>query len=186
MGTEIEAKVKVADLAALRGKLQSLLAIRSGSELEINSFFDAPDHRLRNQDRGLRIRVATDESGKSQCIVTMKGPLQKGRFKSREEIEYSASDPDAARAIFENLGFGLTLSFEKRRETWSLGDCSVELDELPYLGTFVEIEGKTEERVAAVKESLGLGGEPSISSGYIALLSRYLDDHRISERHIRF
>src|SRR5580700_7903505 len=100
MGTEIEAKVKVADFAVVREKLRSLDAVRRGSELEINNFFDALDHRLQKQDRGLRIRVATDESGKSTCIVTMKGPLQKGRFKSREEIEYTASDPDAVRAIF--------------------------------------------------------------------------------------
>jgi len=186
MGTEIEAKMKVSDFAPLRSKLQSLGAKRLGMELETNNFFDAPDQHLQKEDRGLRIRVAVDEAGKSHCTVTMKGPLQKGPFKTREEIEFTASDPDAVRAIFENLGFGLTLSFQKRRESWSFGGCSVELDDLPFLGKYVEIEGKTEKEIADARNALGLADLSSISSGYIALLSRYLQEHQIPERHIRF
>jgi adenylate cyclase class 2 len=186
MSTEIESKMKVEDFATLRKLLQTLGAIRQGSEMEVNDFFDAPDERLRKADRGLRIRVATDESGKSHCTITMKGPLQKGPFKTREELEFTASDPAPVRAIFENLGYRLTLSFQKRRETWEFMDCSVVLDELPYLGKYVEIEGKGEDAVAAARQALALADHPNISSGYIALLSRYLDEHRISDRHIRF
>jgi adenylate cyclase class 2 len=186
MSTEIEAKMKVDDFTPIRAKLQSQGAIREGAEFEVNSFFDAPDQHLRKQDRGLRIRIATDESGKSHCTVTMKGPLQKGPFKNREELEFTASDPEPVRAIFENLGYHLTLSFDKRRESWDFMNCSIVLDELPYLGKFVEIEGKTENAIASARQALGLADHPSISSGYIALLSRYLDEHRISERHIHF
>ena len=185
MSTEIEAKIKLEDFAAFRAKLESVGAKRVGMELETNNFFDAADARLRKEDRGLRIRVAVDEAGKSHTTVTMKGPLQKGPFKTREELEFTANDPDAVRAIFENLGYRLTLAFEKRRETWSFGDCSVELDELPYLGKFVEIEGRTEAAVAAARNALGLADQTTISSGYISLLSRYLDEHKISDRHIR-
>jgi adenylate cyclase class 2 len=186
MSTEIEAKMKVDDFAALRKVLQSSGARREGSELEINHFFDSPDQRLQKADRGLRIRVATDESGKSRCTITMKGPLQKGQYKSREELEFAASDSEPVRLIFENLGYQLTLSFEKRRESWDFMGCSVVLDELPYLGKYVEIEGKTEKAVTDACNALGLSGLSNISSGYIALLSCYLGEHKISERHIRF
>lgn len=186
MSTEIESKMKTDDFAALREKLKSLGASLLHTELETNSFFDTPDHRLQAQDRGLRIRVAINQqTQESHCTVTMKGPLQKGPFKEREELEFSASDPAPVRAIFENLGYHLTLSFEKRRESWTFANCSVVLDELPYLGNFVEIEGKTESDVAYARTALGLGNLPNISSGYISLLSRYLEEHKISERHIR-
>ena len=52
-----------------------------------------------------------------------------------------ANDDDAIDAAFAALGYSRVLSFEKRRESWKLGGCNVELDELPHLGTFVEIEG---------------------------------------------
>jgi adenylate cyclase class 2 len=179
--------MKVEDFAPLRLKLQSLGATLLHTELETNTFFDTPTKTLQKEDRGLRIRVAIDEQTKnSHCTITMKGPLQKGPFKEREETEFTASDPAPVRTIFENLGLILTLSFEKRRESWTFADCSVVLDELPYLGTYVEIEGKTESAVASARTALGLENLPNISSGYISLLSRYLDEHKITERHIRF
>ena len=92
MPTEIEAKIKVPDLAAVRTTLQAAGATRIASELETNSFFDTPDRSLQSSDKGLRLRIAVDETGKSRCTVTMKGPLQKARFKTREETEFSADD----------------------------------------------------------------------------------------------
>jgi adenylate cyclase class 2 len=186
MSEEIEAKMKVADLAAVRKRLEAAGGVRVRKELETNAFFDSPDHRLQSADRGLRIRVAVDESGSTRCLTTMKGPLQGGQFKTREEIQFSADEPDAVRKIFENLGFKSTLSFQKRRETWLFAGCEVALDEMPYLGTYVEIEGKSEVSISAARASLGLSELPLISTGYISLLSRYLEEHGIKDREIRF
>jgi len=185
MSAEIEAKMKVADLAMVRKRLEASGATRKAKELETNSFFDTPEHQLQSADRGLRIRLAVDENGKSRCLITMKGPLQAGQFKTREEIQFSANDADAVQKIFENLGYQLTLSFQKRRESWLFAECEVELDEMPYLGTYVEIEGKSEKIIAAARQSLGLANLPLISTGYISLLSRYLEEHQIKDRHIR-
>ena len=51
----------------------------------------------------------------------------------------------------------------------------VELDELPRLGRFVEVEGPDEATVMRVRADLGLAGLPLIKAGYIALL---MDDLR--------
>ena len=93
--------------------------------------------------------------------------------------------PQPAHELFLHLGYEPTLSFQKRRETWMLDDCEVALDELPYLGTYVEIEGK-ERDIPIVREKLGLAGVPLISTGYISLLWRYLEDHKIANREITF
>jgi len=186
MGVEIEAKIKVPDLAAVRAKLQAAGATRIGRELETNDFFDTPDRSLQSSDKGLRIRTAVDESGKSRCTVTMKGPVSRGQFKTRQETEFSADDPEAVREMLENLGYQLTLSFEKRRESWTTAACQVALDELPHLGTFVEIEGKTERDVSAARDLLQLADSPLIFSGYISLMARYLQERQINDRRVRF
>ncbi|MGD0461717.1 MAG: class IV adenylate cyclase [Tepidisphaeraceae bacterium] len=186
MSTEIEAKIKVPDLSAVRQKLEAAGAQRRGKDLETNSFFDTPARSLQSADKGLRIRVAVDESGKSKCLITLKGPIQQGQFKMREETEFSADDPQAVGRLFENLGYHLTLSFEKRRESWKLGECEVDLDELPYLGAYVEIEGPGASVVDAVRRRLGLENLPVIKTGYISMLARYLEEHQIKDRQIRF
>jgi len=185
MSEEIEAKMKVPDLAAIRARLQNAGAQYKKKELETNTFFDTSKGLLRQNDRGLRIRQAVDEQGNGRYLITMKGPMKPGQFKSREEIQFSIDQPQPAREMFMHLGLEPTLSFQKRRETWVLNDCEVTLDELPYLGTYVEIEGK-ERDIPIVREKLSLTGVPLISTGYISLLWRYLEDHKIANREISF
>lgn len=176
MGLEIEAKMKVAELSVVREKLKAVGARFVKRTNETNRFYDAADGRLRNAGRGLRLRTNTDaDLGSADHVVTMKGPLQGGKFKSREELEFSIDDVETAAAVLGHLGYPLNLSFEKRRESWELDGCKIELDELPVLGTFIEIEGKDEQSVELVRQKLGLGGEPTISTGYASMIAKHLE-----------
>jgi adenylate cyclase class 2 len=182
MGLEIEAKMRIADLAAIRSKLQAVGATHIGHTNEINRFFDAPDGRLRNKGHGLRLRTNTNaQTGDASHVVTMKGPLQAGPFKSREELEFSVDDVEAAKTVFERLGYSLELSFEKRRESWTLDGCKIELDEMPIFGTFVEIEGPDEASVIAARRTLGLHGEPNINQGYASMVAQHLSGTNLRE-----
>jgi adenylate cyclase, class 2 len=185
MATEIEAKMKVVDLAAIAKRLADKGATRLRTDLEINTFLDTPTATLRSAGSGLRIRTATDDSGKSRSLITLKGPLQPGQLKTREETQFAVTDPAAATKMFEILGYRPTLSFQKRRQSWTFQGCEVELDELPYLGSYVEIEGDSNDRVMAARAALGLADLPLISEGYVAILAKYLHDHGIKEREIR-
>jgi adenylate cyclase class 2 len=187
MPSEIEAKLKVGDLEATRQKLKTLGAKADGTRLEINTFFDTPDHTLRLADKGLRLRTRRDlDDGKEDAILTFKGPNQPGPFKNRDEIETRVDDPKATAALLEALGFCRDLSFEKKRESWKLDGCHVELDEVPHLGCFVEIEGPDEKSIAALQQKLGLDGLPAVKTSYIALLVAWLNEHGREERDIRF
>jgi adenylate cyclase, class 2 len=184
---EIEAKIKVPDHAPLRAKLQQLGAIRSGECLEINTFFDTEDRSLLAADRGLRIRIKRDlKTLQEEFIVTLKGPRMHGQLKSREETEVNIADAKTMTSIFDQLGFKVVLSFEKRRESWTLGGCHVELDDLPHLGTYIEIEGPGEAKVMKVREQLGLSDRPLVKASYIALLMTYLQEHGQSGREVKF
>ncbi|MEM6507068.1 MAG: CYTH domain-containing protein, partial [Planctomycetota bacterium] len=84
------------------------------------------------------------------------------------------------------LGYHHVLSFEKRRIRYELDGCNVELDELPIIGRFVEIEGPSEDAVLAVREKLGLSDEPLIRSSYIAMLKTHQQESHSSDAMIQF
>jgi len=172
MGVEIEAKLKVDDHDAVRARLTKLGAARITRTLETNTFFDAPDALLRKSDRGLRVRQNHDlERGHDSAVITFKGPRQPGAVKKRMEIETTVGDAATASELFRALGFQPTLSFEKLRESWQLAGCHIELDELPHLGKFVEIEGPDETTVLSVRRDLGLADHPAIQQSYISMLA---------------
>jgi adenylate cyclase class 2 len=187
MAIEIEAKMKVADHAALRTQLQSLGATKVGEFLETNTFFDTEDRSLLAADRGLRIRQNRNVSaGSEQFILTLKGPRLHGQLKSREETEVTVGDARTMTALLDQLGYRVVLSFEKKRESWTLNNCHIELDEIPHLGTYVEIEGPGEEKVMKLREQLGLSDRALVKASYIALLMTYLQEHGQTERHVKF
>lgn len=187
MPVEIEAKMTVESFEPVRAKLRETGAHRVGEHFEVNAFFDTEDRSLLAADEGLRLRVEQDETtGRARHVVTYKGPRQLGPLKSREELEVQVSEWDATVALFEKLGYLRTLSFEKRRETWELDGCKVELDEVPRLGTFVEIEGPDDRTVLATRERLGLASRPLLKSSYIALLMSHLQERGIATRNVTF
>ena len=187
MPSEIEAKMKVDEFDTVRNRLSESGARRVKEVLETNTFFDTPERSLLSQDKGLRLRRARDAAdGKQSFVVTVKGPQQKGELKNREESEVGVDDGDDAIRLLAALGFSPTLSFEKKRESWKLADCKIELDELPLLGRFVEIEGPDEATVMQVRQQLGLSDSPLIQTGYITMLSRLLHDRQDDRKSITF
>ena len=187
MAIEIEAKMRLTDVPALEAKLTEAGAERGPVLLEVNTFYDTPDHRLKTADQGLRIRVERNvETDNEQTRITYKGPRAHGKVKSRTEIEFGILDASAASQLFAALGYEPVLSFEKKRRRWHLGGCAVEIDSLPLLGEFVEIEGPTDEKVLAVRRQLDMGDVPLLRPSYIAMLVTHLAEHGINEKYIGF
>ena len=113
-------------------------------------------------------------------------PRQASELKLREEIEITIDNPDAARELLGALGFIEVLRFGKRRESWQFNDCQIELDQLPHLGCYVEIEGPNEAQVREVTKVLDMNDKQHIPSSYIALLVKYCQDHGLQSSHITF
>ncbi|MEM8782917.1 MAG: class IV adenylate cyclase, partial [Planctomycetota bacterium] len=153
---------------------------------EMNTFFDDTNGRLKTSDQGLRVRIETHDDGDARIYVTHKGPRAHGQLKSRAETELSVSDADRAAALMGALGYHPVIAFEKRRHRFELDGCRVELDTLPRIGEFIEIEGPTEEAVMSVRDKLGLADEPLIKASYIALLQDHLRQQGQSVSVVRF
>jgi adenylate cyclase class 2 len=187
MPNEIEAKMKVESFDQIRDALKKGGAKRIGSVFETNTFFDSSQKNLVAKDTGLRLRrTRDDKSGEEKFIITVKGPQGAGELKNRPEAEVGVENGKDAKAVLEALGYSPTLSFEKRRESWKFGQCKIELDEMPVLGKFVEIEGPDEKSVMGVREKLGMNDAPLIRTGYATMLAKYLKEKGDSRRVVKF
>jgi adenylate cyclase class 2 len=185
MGIEIEAKMKLDDPSAILRHLAAACP-PPVEHIEINTFLDTPDRSLTKSDRGLRIRTDRDPATAiEQVIITYKGPRQPGPLKTRQEVElHAASDTDAA-ALLECLGYRPTLRFEKHRTAYKFMGCAVDIDRLPLLGGFIEIEGPDEQSVMSARRALGLSHAPLIGDSYATMLSQHLERQAIASRDIR-
>jgi len=177
MADEIEMKVRVDDFAAVRRALKRCGARHLGTVVQSDVFFDTDERALLADSSGLRVRrtrIVRPGCGArpdARPLLTFKGPVRPGRkAKIRREMETRFETPGALADILGALGLKIILSYEKRRCSYRLGRCGVELDEVPLLGRFVEVEGPNERTVVGLTRKLGLGGE-SIKTGYARLLA---------------
>ncbi len=146
---EIEVKIPVEDLDAVRGRLQKRggVATRARHD-ECNDLYDHPDGRLAAAGCALRLRRTA-----GLCRLTFKGPARfEQGIRTREERETTVGEAEEADAILVRAGLVRRFRYEKRREEWTLAGCAIALDETP-IGNFMEIEGdpvRIREAVAAL------------------------------------
>lgn len=173
MPIETECKIRVDDFATIEARLQGLGAEPHGEFVQDDVFFDTQDHRLLQADQGLRLRSLWRHGGTEgahEYVLTYKGARQPGQLKRREEIEVVVAGLEAMVEMMARLGFAVMLQLQKRRRHYRLQDCWVELDTVPLLGRFVEIEGPGQEEIARVAGELGLDLSRSLTDSYAALL----------------
>jgi len=190
---EIEIKLRVADVAAIRSFLKRLRAKElSPRTYESNTLYDMPRSDLRRRGQLIRIRIQQPASsfGKRRsnesaaALLTYKGPSHLSRnatksgrhsntrslFKIKEEAELSLTGPDEMARILRALGLRPVFRYEKFRTTYALPGVrglKIELDETP-LGIYLELEGPFAgiDRGARL---LGYGRQDYIKESYGAL-----------------
>ncbi len=168
---EIEAKLRVDDLEAVRLALTSSGGQFVGRYIEHNHILDRSDGDLREAGCGLRVRAMDAIDGEpAAATLTFKGAVEPSTYKRRTEIQTTVGDAGATIRLLTALGFIEVLSYRKVRESWKLGGCCVELDEVPLLGKYVEIEGDSEAVIGEVQRTLGLDGVAHVSGSYVRML----------------
>jgi adenylate cyclase class 2 len=173
MHAEIEAKLKVDSLADVERGLVASGASFVRETVQTDSYFDTADRSLTRADQCLRLR--TEEIGeRERLVLAYKGAKEPDDYKKRREIELEVNDAEAAELLLKELGYQKALAFDKRRRAWDLQGCEVALDELPLLGTFVEIEGPDSDTIARVQGLLGLSAVPHIRDSYASLIAQEL------------
>lgn len=175
MANEIEMKFKVASHAAIRRRLEREGQYLGGM-LQTDCYYDTPGRDLLQRDSGLRIRTAARLRGHelhrdARPLLTYKGPVDpRRRAKVRREVQTRVEDAAAMGEVLAAMGFSPALTIQKKRITYRVGRCLVELDELPLIGRFVEIEGPGEAAIDAVRKKLQIEDD-STKSGYTKLVA---------------
>ena len=179
MCVEIEAKLKVDSLEEIEHKLVEAGAEFRQEQRQIDNYFDDANRTLTKADKCLRLRrQLTGDNEK--VFLTYKGPKEKDQLKKRQEIEIEVGNVDSTRKLLSALGYDQALVVEKKRRIYRLGGCIVALDELPLLGSFVEIEGSDDEKIVNVQRDLGLADLQHIPVSYASLMAEKLS-HESSE-----
>jgi adenylate cyclase, class 2 len=180
MQQENECKIPIGSRSEVASSLRKLGAIDEGDVFERNWIFDTPDNRLRKEKKLLRLRQ--DERG----LATFKGPPLPGTFKRREEQECEVSDIETLRAIFERIGFSEMWYYEKRRHSFSLEGCHIALDLVPELGSFIEVEGPSEDMIETTLAKLRLDPANHMRDSYLGLFQAQCRDEEGTLRSMRF
>jgi adenylate cyclase class 2 len=170
---EIEAKLKVDSFKKIEKRLKALGAEFLRERLHTDAYFDDSKLFLRKADSALRLRHQLIGK-RDQVVITFKGPRREGRFKQREEIQFEVDDARLAEMFLAAIGYKKTIVYQKKRRAWHYGDCEIALDELHFLGKFVEIEGPGEKKIAAVQKKLGLEDLPHIHQSYAVMMAKQL------------
>jgi adenylate cyclase class 2 len=148
--------------------------------LESDQIFDR-DGELKGSDRLLRLR----RNG-GRATITYKGPGAPGRHKSREEIEFDVSEPDACELALLRLGYQPGFRYEKYRTKFAAaGEPGlITIDETP-MGVFLELEGEPDwiDRTAA---RIGHPPEKYLTSSYAALYREYRLQHPSAPQNMTF
>lgn len=136
-----------------------------GEEFEENTLFSGAT--LKPGSCVLRLRRV-----EGKATLTYKKALPTvSSIKHRREEETAVADPEAMEAILVALGFTPALVYEKRRQTWRLGNTEIVIDVLPF-GLFMEIEGRASD-IRAVERKLGLKGLKPESATYPQLTQKH-------------
>src|SRR5512139_931881 len=160
---EIELKVRIPSLDPVRENLRRRHARFLGRVHEHDIYYNAPHRDFAFTDEAVRVRFTGD-----RAVVTYKGPkIRTYDLKAREELNFAVESGEIFGTMLLRLGFTKTAEVDKERETYALGDAMVSLDTVEGLGTFAEIEVRTENeadnptaRIAKTAEEIGIEGEP--------------------------
>ena len=146
-------------------RLPEIGASLEGEDFEENTLYNG--EALQDGACVLRLRRAG-----GRATLTFKRRLPgASAIKQQREEETEVADPEAMASILEALGFTATLIYEKRRQTWRLGQTEIVIDVLPF-GLFMEIEGRANE-IKLVERKLAMKGLRAEHATYPQLTAKH-------------
>ena len=176
---EVEVKVKVDDFGPVEEQLQKLAFARSAPIIEEDVYFNSDRYDLKEADKALRIRMHKfPETGKSDFILNYKGPKKDDTTMTRQETQFKVPGYDVTRELLEGLGYKPASKVIKTRVHYTNGDVTCCLDDVTWLGKFLEIEIMTDEqgyddavsRIRNLLDVLGFKMEDTIRQSYLTMV----------------
>lgn len=152
MDTEFEVKFFPVNKVKYRKKLNKAGAKLLQPERKMRRvIFDGRSQKVKFSCDYIRIRDEGDVVRLSAKIHAR----EDGNISDQKEIDVVVSDFDKTVAILKEAGLRANRFQDTKRETWTLDGAEITIDTWPWLDTYTEIEGKSEEVVRKVSEKLG-------------------------------
>ena len=149
MNNEIEAQFLDINKDEMRAKLAAAGGKLVQSEVKMKRvIFDAGEHQF------IRVR---DEGNK--IVMTYKNVSDDKSILGTKEVNVVVDDYDRAVDFMNGTHLPIKAHQETLREEWELNDCEICIDTWPWIPSFIEIEGPSEEKVWETANLLGLDKE---------------------------
>jgi adenylate cyclase class 2 len=162
---EIEVKFLNIDPARVESQLTKLGARREFSRVYRVIIFDHPDLRLHHQASWVRLRDEGDQI--TLAFKQRQGVVDGQNDTGMIEHEVTVSDFETTANILRSAGLTEKFQEEKRRTRWRLNTVEVDIDEMPLLKPFLEIEADSWDQIGATVKALGLNpDDQKICSAY--------------------
>lgn len=146
--------------------------IRSES-FQRDTYYDTLDMQLQSKDFVVRVR---EHNG--IAYVALKSPrIYLSEFvQKRIELEFVVNDIDNIINQIRSQDLKPIAVIEKKRITLKGNDFVIEVDELPYIGSFIEIESKSVDKVDEIYEKLHIEKLEKVKRNYGELLDEKLNE----------
>ncbi len=182
---EREVKLLFPTAAAARAAILALGAAPAHApRLQDDSRYDTPDEMLRHKGSVVRLRTERWSGAPDTTTLTVKGPVQPGAMKVREEHETRVENGDAVKQAFDVLGLRPWFRYQKYREEFSVAGAVIAIDETP-VGTYVELEGD-EQAIHALTAALGRSPADFIVDSYYRLFMKHRHEFGLRGDHMVF
>jgi len=122
-----EFKARTSDIAALENKLLALDPVFIGEDLQVDTYFNVNNGRLKLREGNIENALIWYER-KNEAEAKV----------SRILLYQHAPDPVLKSILIKTLGIKVVV--EKKRKIYFIGHVKFHFDEVPGLGTFVEVE----------------------------------------------
>ena len=170
MHTEIEAKFLDVDTDLLREKLRSFKANLVNNERTMKrKIFDFEDGRLRMISGWVRVR---DEGNK---VTLSYKQLNDRSLHGTKEVNVTVQVFEDTCNFLESIGMKQKSYQVTKRESWLLDNVEIEIDTWPWIPKYVELEGKSEEKVRSVASKLGLDWQKALHGSVEVAYQAYFD-----------
>jgi adenylate cyclase class 2 len=174
---EIEVKFLDIDKDSLIAKLEELGAEKVGTFRYIHTAMDFPDYRLNKDNSWVRIR---DEDGTVTCTFKKRLGVtsQDGSTNDMgmEEVEITVSSYQDMKQIFKKVGMIEKHEAEKIRTRYVFDGVECDIDEIPLVPAYLELEGESMQDLERVAVKLGFNfAEHKVCSAHQLLRIYNLD-----------
>ena len=168
MAKEIETKFKIKKKAPIVKALKAMGAQFVSREYERDIYY----HVVSSKSALSVIRFRFLKNGGLFTIKSARGQKSSTQYKVREEHEVMIDDAKGFCLMLKRIGFVPKFRKEKKRDTYRWKNAKIVIDELPYLGLYIEIEGP-KKRIKEGASALSLSMDEAIAVSYMDLFNAY-------------